>query len=859
MNGMPRIWITYLYALSLLPGASVLSEKAGVFLLQHWENKFPREQIYTWALVPEVPKIQQITEYVTLTAFLAAMLFALIVMRHRLCLHGSLTRGQGYVCLIYITSTFFFPIFWTNGNALAFWTVIAGALPAWWVTQTGPWRLKSFLVRRPLHVYLCSMALIGLIAILYQTAWSPELRFGNDYAGLPEYTLLSNGDAVENNQFMQEMQIPGKVQRDPCRGDLPGTSCIPMPRTSFNSPREAFMLFPFGSGLSYDWDRERLLAYRTPTREECALIEVVLRSRFLDCKVQAGASEQEQKRYPHSRFVEEFLRVNRAELGAQEQLGRFFFHHAYLYLPILQRMEESSQATAELPAQYGLGLTLTFAKVLKWFDSPGFADYFRLYWLGPGLYVLFGALVAYLLTREMDMAIAMASITIILLPFQTVDGLRMAPGFNPWRHFPDVLCMWAVGMHSRYPSIVTSVLRALALAFFFWWNKEFGLFMLAGSLSWHLLTMMQSIQRLAGELAQAMLEIFVCLLVYFIAMHGQFGGNELALYNLLGVGSAQTGWVEDVFTSGVIWLGLLSFATWVRFRPTATDKDPTLDVAGIGIAYAAFSSIYALWNPSPAQYSVVWLCAALPLLCLFHWGIRIIERKGVVSRRWCTAYAAVALSIAAIVTSWFAATSNERYFSKLFKTHQTFQWKFDGLTGRTTANPEPLQESIQLIRKAQPEGPLILLSRHDVLLYTAMGRVSALPYVDIPSAVIDWPMIDSIAQRIQSLRPPVLFMDRDVFMDRSGELNGEAISFTISESAKGTYRRAGQYQFLMNKKLMGKTVSDSDFSSDVPGIPANLHRLGHLAALAQLARQVSTCYVPGTAAGLIQAWYRRCP
>jgi hypothetical protein len=125
------------------------------------------------------------------------------------------------------------------------------------------------------------------------------------------------------------------------------------------------------------------------------------------------------------------------------------------------------------------------------------------------------------------------------------------------------------------------------------------------------------------------------------------------------------------------------------------------------------------------------------------------------------------------------------------------------------------------MQREQPEGAVLLISRHDVLLHTATGRLSMLPYVDLPSAVIGWRMIDSIAARVAEKSPPVIFMDRDMFASREWQL----LDITVEKD------RA----------------------------KANYNRIGHLAALAMLAREVSQCYEPGPVGGVLQAWRRHCP
>lgn len=861
MTNWTRWRIAFLYVASLLPGLSALAESIGIYARDLWQAGLGNPQIYSWAILLPRPKIQHMVEYTALTVMVGLLLSAaFIVVRHS-STEVSLTRAERLALWVYLFLCFVLPVFISGPAVGLLWLMLAGALPA--LAGTRGFLTKQGVADTSTRLYaayplVCGIALGVLLVLLYSTAWSPNLRFGNDYAGLPEYTRMSDGRWVENNSFLQENRVLGRVELDPCNGSFTGGLCVDMPRTVFRSPREAFGFFPSGSGLHYSWDEEKLRAYRTPTDQECLLIDALLQSPQTACK-QLLAKNHDTVQVANSHYslqVAEFRQKNLNSLGAQEFLERFFFHHAYLYLPVLQAISGVASDTAALPAQYGVGLTTSFAKLLQWSGSHAFQDYFRLYWVGPGLYVVLAALVVLALTRRASLAVATAALIIGLLPFQTIDGLRLAPGSNPWRHLPDLLCFLAIGLHALRPSVVTVLLRASSIALLLWWNREFGIFMLAGSTAWHLLTVMQAPARLSSVAASVFAEFLGCGLV-MLSLMGGTGTNELAFYNLLGVGAPITR-LHELATYSVVWLLLIGFAAWARFRPVQQTTSPELEVAGVGLCYAAFSSIYGLWNPSPGHFSVVWVCASLPIMFLTKWGFEAAETSVGISQRWMHAYLTIFLSAVTLVTSSAVALQTEDVFAKMFQNHRVFQWRLPGITGRTTADAAPIEKALSLLQKEQPKGGVVLISRYDVLLHTASGRLSRLPYVDLPSAVISWPVIDSISAHINAAKPPVIFMDHDIFADREWQLLGETGGFERSDFYNTAFSTPGMNSFLINKGLM-EVLPLELAAEDAPrSVPPNYHRVGHLAALSLLARQVSECYEPGPIGGVLQAWYRRC-
>jgi hypothetical protein len=841
---LPRSAVLALYVLSALPGISAVADLGGVWASDVlYEARRLPTAVHAWAGLPPLPKVHSMVQYVVFTC-LVGLVISLSFLMGRLCFWPSqLTRGQSIGALAYCFSvvllpfaSWLAPLIFPLGFGMGLWLILVAAPPVLVLVSDGLQREAGILIGRKIFrvsylPILCGLLLISSVIFLYQTSWNSRLIFQNEFSALPEYTKLASGEWVENNAFIRENRLHGRALDDPCSEKDAGLLCIRIPRNSFESPRAAFLAFPIGSGLSYDWDREILLSYRPLNDKECLQIRAWVRSAENYCKLASTAesklaSTAEKKSSPFfllDQRIEEFYHLNISTIDLQTHLGRFFFHHAYFYLPVLHSTMDGEIRgdipASPLPIQYGQGLTQVFSAIFKIMDDSSFENYFRIYWIGPGLYLLLCVFAVYGITGRGDLAVAMGALVVILFPFELIVAMRLAPGFNPWRHLPDVLCFWSVSWYATRPSWRSGALRATSIALLFWWNREFGLFMLAGSLAWHFLSIAQGHGRQLRLIGQATLEILLVIFAHLFFSPGVVGENELMAYNLLGVGIPPTRWL-DVFLYAALWGGLLILTVWLRRKAESAFSSSALDVAGVGFAYAAFCSTYALWNPSPNHSLVVWLCASVPIICLVSAGIARMESVYFHVGRQLSIYFSTVLTVLALFSAAYAGLSHQHFVKGLFTNHRVFEWKFPSFNGRTTADPAPVAASLELVNLELPTGPLTLLSRHDVLFHVVSGRLSTLPYIDVTSALIGLGMIDSMRTRIEAIRPEVIFMDTDIFDPREPELYG-----------------------------FGATVSP----------PAVLrHRAGHLAALGLLAREVGQCYRPGPASGLLRAWYRTC-
>ena len=800
------------HAFFQIPGLLALAHFVAEQSRRTWERNHEIDNLAAWVIQPSPPKIESILEYALLLALGAALI--LVVDAYSRRDRGNVQMGgwQWAVLGAYELACLIAPAL---SDLPIGWLVLASLMPMWLLSCN---RTSPAVVAQRTYLAVAAGVLVSALWLLAATLWSPELRFINDYADFPEYTRLKDGRLVENAEFLRANSIPGWSKASSCeeKNTMAVNVCLPLSKTVFRDAYESFLLFPPGRGLAYSWNQEILVAYRPLNEKEKQLIQSLWGVKPDLLEKDKPRSNKYLQGPEEKTSVKEFLQKNDIELAAQRQLGRFFYHHAHLYLPVLERVLFPGDRIT--PAQYGEGLASTLSTLIKSFDTPTFQAYYSFLWWGLYAYLVLLGFVTWWITRDAWAGILAAGAAMSLVLVISYDALRMAPGFNPIRHFPDLLCFLAIAHDVRQRSRLSALLRAVAIGILIWWNREFGLFFLGASMAWLIVEVCSAIGRSRRPLAQFALEAVFA--ISLLISTSTMGLSDLAQYNLLGIGAPLTRW-RDVFGWLALWAPLIACLIWVRFfrEQVAVSERPNnlLDVAGIGSVYAALATIYAIWNPSPNHVAVILMCAVIPLTAFLLWIVESSSRDKI-TPRYFLKYSAV-ISIAILAFMIVGRQTDRRQFEIIFDDHQVMRWVFPALTGSSTADPKVMQESITLIEKYQPEGRILLLSRYDHLLPILTNRLPLLPYVELPSALVSQEMIKKIAARVLQSNAPFLYADKDLLDEREWQI---------------TYGKDGK--------------ADSGAA----------HRVASLAALGQVFHRIAPCYKPGEARGALQVWHRTC-
>ena len=828
-NKMRSISITRVvlfHVIFQIPGIAVLAHFLAAQARVVWEVSHRINGLAAWAFQPQPPKVVSILEYVLL--LIIGGLLILVISAYLRRDHGKVEMGSWRWAALGVYELACLVASAQRGMPVV-WLVLAIILPAWLHSR---YRSSLPVVVERIYLAIACGSLGCALWVLLATSWSPDVRFINDYADFPEYTHMEDSRLVENGEFMRTHRIPGRFKVDLC-GQIEkiGMSrCLHLSKAVFGDASEPSLLFPPGNGLVYNWEAETLVAYRPLNEKEKTLLQSlwgvkrnVLENEMVRPNTRrktVDSMERGDKSSPARVFdstdVEEFIGKNNSELDAQNHLGYFFYHHSYLYLPALERAAFPGKQV--MPAQYGEGMTWSLGTLINYDGNPTFQSYYTIFWGALYAYLILLGVVTWRVTRDAWAAILAVSAAVSIVLAVSYDALRMAPGFNPIRHFPDLLCFLAVAYNVKWGTLLSVVIRAASIGMLIWWNREFGLFFLGGSAAWLLFEASSSTGRWIKSVAQLALEVILSFIVLFSTSSESV--SELAYYSLIGIGAPITPW-RSVFGWLALWIPLIGYLAWARFIrvniSTSGERAYLLDVAGVGVIYTMLITSYVLWNRSPNHVAVMLLCAVVPLTAFVVWLLEVVTSDRVQMRHLTRYGTAIAMMV--LVFMLIGNQTIYGQFERVFKDHRLMRWHFPGLVGTSTADPGVMLESVALIEKYQPQGRILLLSRYDNLLNILTNRPTVLPYVELPGAMVSREMVDKITGRILQSDTPFIYVDRDLLDEREWQV-----------------------------------PRDERGKAD----PAAVHRVGSLAALGQVFRRVAHCFSPGEVRGALRVWHRTC-
>jgi len=315
-------------------------------------------------------------------------------------------------------------------------------------------RLRGFAVAF-VHINIKKAVIILLIGCL-PLVWAlfvTPFNVPNEFLALETQTRMASGDTRPSLGFLADRQMeglnipmPGMSLREPFYLALAGSGAYEKARELafgfpelywFNEPTGTLEIHRIGNANQY----QTLLSIAPPS----AVAD--LQRRFRDDMGDALALATRQ----YSAEEKDFLKRNRPELERALVLGRFFYHHNFIFSAAVARAQNPE---VEHGSQYGKGLTQGFAAVLAVApENLRFNAYLLFLYVSYPLYLLL--LIAVVracgLTPWQQYFAVAATIASYLL--SEIETVRLGVGLAPWRHLFDVVVLYAVWRCGRRSSL----------------------------------------------------------------------------------------------------------------------------------------------------------------------------------------------------------------------------------------------------------------------------------------------------------------------------------------------------------------------------------------------------------------------
>lgn len=447
-----------------------------------------------------------------------------------------------------------------------------------------------------------------------------------------------------------------------------------------------------------------------------------------------------------------FLKLNRPELERSLLLGRFFYHHNFIFSAAVARAQN---AGVEHGSQYGKGLTQGFAVVIAAVpENFRFNTYLLFLYVSYPLYLLLLFAVGRacgLTSWQVYFAVAATIASFLLSEIETV---RLGVGLAPWRHLFDVVVLYAVWRYGRRPSLPNWTLLAATVFVSIYWSLEMGIFI--------------GLSAAGALLALAIQQRNVRLLVFFVGLvlvvlvswfvsdpHAQ----ALTWPVLAGVNtpSIPFGFISAAATFSC---GLLAAWLWLVRRLDGDEKAlGWWCMAGAVVFYSAASIIYLLFYPRP--HHLVPVIPAMSLGLAGGWALFIHGSQGdsINPRMRLVASGATAALVLGVAMLALLRTVEVVGENRIFTSHIAHRWEFPAARLMSTADPILLEQSVAMIRARNPQAVVDILSPWEVAVLPLSGKGKNGPFVVSFDSLLTEREVNLLANHLVHHGNDMIFVD----------------------------------------------------------------------------------------------------
>jgi hypothetical protein len=613
------------------------------------------------------------------------------------------------------------------------------------------------------RLLVCLVAVVSVqLCSVFMPFLGGQLLMINEYAGLPEYTWVGNA-YVRNVEYVNRHTLGGllKYDQEIDHGNSP-------------NPRDGtFLEEPKSKALDAFIERNSNKYYYNETRQALAMFGPMTPEELLELKAILGKKQEARlgALYYSSRELYaqlkdrmytseelEFLRKNRLEMLWQI-LNRWVIHHHNFVLGPINEYA-LGKSLNDINIQYGALNVVLMKYLLEKTGGITFHNYFQKWYAFWLIYYFLFTLLAMLLFRSIQYVTLISVLAFGFVNMIDYQFLFLGPGLNPIRHFfdiPVIACLYVYFKRSNARFLVAATLLIPVGVLN---NPQFGLF-LAGA--FFLTTLVKGFQEgvLASlpELVCGSMALVVSCLIMLI---GTLGQNEMASYYLEGF----LGFIIDRYKLIIMMLVVSGcYLMLLSWGNAATEWKYT---ALFLLFYSQGALVYYVWAGTDKHLlnvaSILVLAGAAFTKLVVHFStVKRFERLIV------GALVVLAL-IVVYVPGVLSYYSTRQEYEDIFTTHKTYDWNLETAKFRSTMDPAYFIDAISLIQTYAPDNAIYLISKYDNFLPFLAKKYSAMPFFDLQWFLLTAKEVNLCIERIETQKPPYLFVDTDIERDLNGEI-----------------------------------------------------------------------------------------
>lgn len=642
---------------------------------------------------------------------------------------------------------------------------------------------------------------MAVISILF--AWVPLIlalgftpfKVPNEFLVLETYTKTESGEAVASTKTLMERGILGGLHIPSSGYEIPTALTLSL-RPSVTHQRAVKALATQNPEYFwYDQEENSIEIHRLANLEHYQkLASAVLPSELARLQERYRSDLRDLEKWTSRQPTiadKQLLKLNSEELERSLVLGRFFYHHSFIFGPVVARAQDPGSLHG---SQYGRGLTDFFAVVVRAVpDNVRFNAYLLLLYASYPIYFILILLIARGVDLNAKQIFFVGAISLASFNISELETIRLGVGLAPWRHLFDVLVLGAIYLYARKPTIGNLILIFGLVLWSIYWSKEMGIFI--G------LSVVAGLLGLSIILRRASIVLASCLLGILLIVTMQFSDPKAQtivdfIFSGANTPSLPKGLIE--FAVAVVCTG---FAIWLaagralRIKGTTDYAMGWWCTAGAALFYFAASLVYLIYYPRPHHLAPIIPTAVLGLLC----GWRLMRERighadgiGPVAERFgdLAAVGCVVLMIALGLIRMLELRGEQ----DIFKNHVNFEWNFPAARLESTADPEPLLQAVDLIRRHNPKSNVDILSPMEVVLLPMAGKGKSGPFTLSFDSLLTDREVNTLVRHLRTQSNQMLFVD-------SRLVNGLYELPIGQETFLGRYHAASVYRLRAHSTL----------------------------------------------------------
>jgi hypothetical protein len=608
--------------------------------------------------------------------------------------------------------------------------------------------------------------ILALTSLLF--AWTPLIlalgvtpfNVPNEFLVLDTYTKSRSGEPVASTKSLIEKGLLGGL-RIPSSGNETSTALSLSIRPGIAHQFAAKQLATrYPEYFWYDQVENSIEIHRLVIGEHYqVLASAVLPSELSTLQQRYWLDQKDIAKWASQQLSiadKKFFKLNLEEFERSIALGRFFYHHSFIFGPVVARAQESESAHG---SQYGKGLTDFFAMVVREVpDGLQFNAYLLLLYASYPIYFILVVLIARGVGLNARQVFFVGAISLASFSTSELETIRLGVGLAPWRHLFDVVMIGALYLYARKPT-AGRLLSIFGLALWsIYWSREMGLFLGLSAAA--------TLLGLSVLMRRASVGLAACLLGAMVIITQRFADPQAQTIMDFILAGANTPPLPKGFMEFAVAVVSIGFACWlvagraIRGNGASQTEVAWWCAAGGALFYFAASLVYLIYYPRLHHLAPVIPAAVLGLAC----GWRLMrERVGrangvgpVVGR---LGDMGVIACVVLLIGLGLLRMQEFRAEQDIFKNHVEFDWNFPSAKLVSTGNPEPLIQAVKLIGRHNPGANVDILSPMEVVLLPMARKGKSGPFTISFDSLLSDREVSALVRHLRIHSNEVLFVD----------------------------------------------------------------------------------------------------